>query len=282
MELLEDVQKRQDHRGITIQKVGVKKVRLPLLISTKKGNFQRVLGDISLGADLIHKHRGTHMSRFMEILNFWSKKCISSIQLKEILDEVCEKLDAKRAQISLRFKYFLEKSSPVSKSVGYLDYDCLFYGISMDKKFSFVIGVEVPVQLVCPCSKEIARFGAHNQRADIRIHLEYYPQYFIWIEDLITRAEEAGSSGVYPIIKREDEKLITEKSYQNPKFVEDVLRELVEYFRKDERIRWFEVECDSHESIHNHNAFAYQKECRGPFPKEKELIPIKDVSFQFR
>jgi len=278
---LKDVQNTPDNRGIRIQKAGIKKVHIPLRILTKDGGYQNVTGIISMCADLTESVRGTHMSRFMEIITRWSRRNISSKEIKIILKEVRDELKTNRAQISIAFKYFLKKTAPVSRSIGFIDYDCLFYGLMEDDLFSFVLGVEIPVQLVCPCSKEISREGAHNQRADVRIKLEYYPDTFIWLEDLIIDIESLGSSPVYPIIKREDEKYITEKSFDNPKFVEDVVRDVVDSFRKDDdRIRWFEVECDSYESIHNHNAFAYQKE----YPGERDeagLIPFDHLNFMF-
>lgn len=281
MKNLKDVQSSKDTRGISIQKVGVKRVHLPLQILTKDGSFQHVMGNVSLCADLTETDRGTHMSRYMEILNRWSKKQMSSREIRLVLEEVHQKLGAERAEISIGFKYFLEKASPVSGSIGYMDYDCLFYGLLENNDFSFILGVEVPVQLVCPCSKEISREGAHNQRADVRVKLEYYPDRFVWLEELVADIEESGSSAVYPVIKREDEKYVTEKSFDNPKFVEDVLREMVEKFRRDERIRWFEVECDSYESIHNHNAFAYQQEFQGK-DDEEGMVGMKGLSFMFR
>lgn len=278
---MKDVQNSPDSRGIRIQKVGIKKVHIPLQILTKDGGYQSVTGIISLCADLTENVRGTHMSRFMEIITRWSLEKISSKEIKIILEEVRDELETSRAQISIHFKYFLEKTAPVSHSKGFIDYDCLFYGLLEDNLFSFILGVEIPVQLVCPCSKEISREGAHNQRADIKIKLEYYPDEFLWLEDLILDIESLGSSPVYPIIKREDEKYITEMSFENPKFVEDVVRDIVEKSRKDDRIRWFEVECDSYESIHNHNAFAYQKEYIGK-RSETGLIPFDRLNFMFR
>jgi GTP cyclohydrolase I len=282
MNKLTDVQNSSDTRGISIQKVGVKKVHLPLQILTKKGDHQQVLGNVSLSADLNENYRGTHMSRFMEILTRWSTKKMSSVEVREILNEVIKKLEAESAEISVTFKYFIEKSSPITKTVGYLDYNCFFFGKLQNERFSFILGVEVPVQLVCPCSKEISKEGAHNQRALIRVKLEYYPQNFIWIEDLVEIIEKTGSSQVYPVIKREDEKYITEASFDNPKFVEDTLRDLVNELRKDNGIRWFGVECDSYESIHNHNAFACQKEYTGGIETREEeiaLIPIDHLHF---
>jgi GTP cyclohydrolase IB len=259
---LKDVQNSPDIRGISIQKVGVKKVHLPFQILTKKGGYQQVLAEAVLSTDLTHAYRGTHMSRLMEMLNVWSARRISSVEIKQLLTDVREKLETKHGEVCIKFKYFIEKSAPVTGVSGYMDYDCLFYGRAVEDNFTFIMGVEVPIQLLCPCSKEISEAGAHNQRAVIRVKLEYLPGTFIWLEDLIANLEEVGSSPLYPIVKREDEKFITEKSYANPRFVEDALRNTVEILRNDERVCWFEAECDSYESIHNHNAFAYQSEYR--------------------
>ena len=162
-----------------------------------------------------------------------------------------------------------------------MDYDCLFYGLLDGDRFSFIMGAKAPVQLVCPCSKEISRYGAHNQRADVSVQMEYLPGRFIWLEELIETLEASGSSPVYPVIKREDEKAITESAYENPKFVEDVLRHLVETFRTDTRLRWFQAECDSYESIHNHNAFAYQKEIIQDEPDRHRFIPMDQLHMMF-
>ncbi|MFP4499255.1 MAG: GTP cyclohydrolase FolE2 [Vulcanimicrobiota bacterium] len=275
---LVDVQGSPDSRGITIQRVGVKEVHLPLEILCKDASYQHVLANISLCADLSHKYRGTHMSRFMEILTEYRKKKFSSLQIQQVLSDVTKKLSAKNAQISVKFKYFVQKKAPVSRLKSILDYDCMFYGILEKDLFSFILGVKVPVQLVCPCSKEISLEGAHNQRAIVKVNLECKPDNLIWIEDLVSLVESKASSGVYPLIKREDEKYITEHSYDNAKFVEDVTRDLVDFFRKDKKIRWFEVECDSYESIHNHNAFAFHEELLEP-DSEEGLLPVPDMYF---
>lgn len=257
-----DIQNQEDYRNITIQRVGVKKVHLPFQILQKTGDYQSVMAEITLGADLAKEFRGTHMSRFMEILHKWSKEKISSNEIKEILLDVIKTLNAKRSEISIKFKYFIEKTAPKSEIKGMLDYNCEFKGICNNGIFHFHLGVEVPVSTVCPCSKEIAKYGAHNQRAIVNVYVEYSPEEFIWLEDLIGDIEKTGSFEVFPILKREDEKYITEKAYENPKFVEDVVRELVTLLRDDKKISCFEVECDASESIHNHNAFAYHKEVK--------------------
>lgn len=255
-----DIQNMKDHRNITIQRAGVKNVFLPLQILEKNGNYQTVLGEISLCADLSKDFKGTHMSRFMETLNKWSKEKISSNELQTILSETNKKLNSTRSRINIKFKYFIEKKAPVSRTKGMLDYICNFEGIIHEGKFNFILGIEVPVKIVCPCSKEISDYGAHNQRAVVRAKIEYPSDKFIWIEELIKIIEKNGSFEIFPVLKRSDEKYITEKAYENPKFVEDVVRDIVEELRKNKDIHWFEVECDSQESIHNHNAFAYQRE----------------------
>lgn len=255
--MLTDVQNTRDFRNIDIHRVGVKKVHLPLQILEKGGRYQAVLGEISLGADLSHEYRGTHMSRFMETLNRWCRKNISSKELKLILEEIIGKLKANRAEISLEFKYFIEKTAPQSGLKGMLDYLCRFVGIMEDGRFRFILGVEVPINTVCPCSKEISEYGAHNQRAAARVRIEYSPDTFVWLEDLIGDIEKCGSFQIFPVIKRIDEKYITERAFENPKFVEDVVREIVTVLRKHENIIWFDAECEASESIHNHNAFAY-------------------------
>jgi GTP cyclohydrolase IB len=257
---LKDVQSSPDTRGISIQKVGVKKVHLPFQILTKQGGYQQVLAEVSLSTDLNHRYRGTHMSRLMELLNAWSARQVSSIEIQQLLKDVRKKLDTEHGEVFIKFKYFIEKLAPVTKTRGYMDYDCQFYGRVSGDEFTFILGVSVPVQLLCPCSKEISSEGAHNQRAIISVRVEYLPDSFIWLEDLVAGLETVGSSQLYPVIKREDEKFITENAFANPRFVEDALRNVVELLKKDERICWFEAECDSYESIHNHNAFAYQRE----------------------
>lgn len=263
-----DVQNQQDNRNIRIQKVGVKKVHLPLQIIEKSGSYQTLLGEISLCADLDKELKGTHMSRFMETLNSWSKKMMSSKEIREILHETLNRLNTRRAEILIKFRYFIEKSAPITGVKGMLDYNCEFRGILENDEFRFILGVEVPINTVCPCSKELADHGAHNQRAIVTVKIEYLPDSFIWLEDLIAEVEKSGSFEIFPIVKREDEKYITEKAYENPKFVEDVVRDVVQNLNEVSNIVWFEVECDSSESIHNHNAFAYHKEIKQEFFKQ--------------
>ena len=173
---------------------------------------------------------------------------------------IIKRLEAKSGELEFRFKYFIEKQSPVTALSSPMSYDCIFKGQIDNDGYKFILGVEVPVTTLCPCSKEISDNGAHNQRAFIRVRVSYDEDKHIWIEDLVDMVESCASCPVYPLLKREDEKFVTEKAYSNPKFVEDVLRDVVVKLRQDKIITEFEVECEAFESIHNHSAWAYQHE----------------------
>lgn len=254
---MKDVQNRSDDRGIAIQNVGVSEVHLPFLIKTKAGSFQSVLARINLTVDLPKEYKGTHMSRFIEILSEWSQKPVSSREMEFILAETIEKLDAEYAQMDIQFKYFIEKTAPVSGLKSMLDIDCSFSAaLRKDKPLDFTLGVHVPFTSLCPCSKEISAYGAHNQRGLMKVKIKYQHKKFIWIEDLVTLLEKEGSCPVYPLLKREDEKYVTEYAYENAKFVEDILRDLVLSLRQQPHINWFEIQCENYESIHNHSAYA--------------------------
>jgi GTP cyclohydrolase I len=215
---------------------------------------------VSLTADLPHYFKGTHMSRFIEILEEWRNRPVSGPEVKAILQQTKTELKAEMAHADIRFKYFMEKQAPVSKRSSILGYQSRFCGDLNGGDFEFKLGVEVPVETVCPCSKEISDFGAHNQRASIRANVRFVHGKFVWIEELVRLLEDQGSAQIYPLLKRQDEKYVTERAFNNPKFVEDVVRDCVLALRKIDRILWFEVECESEESIHQHNAFAYHQE----------------------
>lgn len=254
---MKDVQSLADDRGIDIQKVGVKDVHLPFQIMTKDGGLQGVLANLQLTVEVPRQYKGTHMSRFIEILSEWSQKAISSREMESILRDTVERLDASRAHLDIRFKYFIPKKAPVSGLVSLLDYDCRFSAtLTRGQSFHFVMGLEVPFTSVCPCSKEISVYGAHNQRGLMKVRIQHRPGHFVWIEDLAQLMENQASCPVYPLLKREDEKYVTERAYENPKFVEDILRDLVLALRGLEHVQWFEVECENYESIHNHSAYA--------------------------
>lgn len=262
--MIKDVQGQQDGRGVAIQRVGVKDVRLPFLVKEKDDGYQSVLGSATLSVDLPHQYKGTHLSRFIEILLDWSKRPMNAEEVKTILDATRARLDAQRARLQLGFKYFIGKRSPVSAIDQIMDYDVSFDGAVDGDSCTLTLGVDVPITTLCPCSKTISKYGAHNQRSVVRVRVRFTEGASIWIEDLVRSVEAQGSCELYPLLKREDEKYVTERAYENPKFVEDVLRDVVLMLRDDPRVTWFEVECESMESIHNHNAFAWQSEA-APF-----------------
>lgn len=260
MEDLKDIQNLEDERGIDIQKVGVKDVEMPLSIQRKNDSDQIVCAKARMSVSLPRQYKGTHMSRFIKVLNSWGERNLLSTDLRGCLDTILHKLDAKSAEVCLKFKYFINKTAPVSGQTHPMGYDCSFHGEIKDQVYKFTLGVKVPVTTLCPCSKEISNFGAHNQRALISVKISYPENDIVWIEDLVSLIEQCGSCPVYPFLKRPDEKFVTEHAYQNPKFVEDVIRDVIVKLRSIPVINEFEVECEAFESIHNHNAWAYQKE----------------------
>ncbi|SFT47200.1 GTP cyclohydrolase I [Selenomonas sp. GACV-9] len=259
---MQDVQSREDARGIAIQRVGIKDAHLPFLIKTKDGGFQQVLARIRFTVSLPSEYKGTHMSRFLEILMPWSQKPLAEPEIDKMLAEALEHLDAQSAEVELAFKYFVDKTAPVSGKKSVLDLDCCFTGRKQrGGELEFQLGVEVPFTSLCPCSKEISQYGAHNQRSVARIQLRFQPGVdCIYIENLAALTEKQGSSPIYPLLKREDEKFVTEAAYENPKFVEDILRDIVLALRGIAGLAWFSVECENYESIHNHSAFAAHEE----------------------
>ena len=258
---LTDIQSMTDARGVEIQKVGVKNVEVPLCVQRKNDADQIVSAKARLSVSLPHNYKGTHMSRFIEVLSDWEHKKLLGIDMRGCLVEICEKLKAQKAEGKFEFKYFIEKTAPVSKKKSLMGYDCSFKGVyKKSGEYKFILGVKVPVTTLCPCSKEISDYGAHNQRAIVTVNIS--EENIIWLEDLIEMVEGCASSPVYPLLKRADEKYVTEKAYDNPKFVEDVLRDVVLKCRAHNGISWFEVDIESIESIHNHSAWAYQKESK--------------------
>ena len=273
---MKDVAASADTRGITVQRVGVKDVHLPVRVMRQRGGFERVRARIDPGVELAHQYRGTHMSRFVDTLFEWSQKPISKPEIRQMLEDACQRLAAKRARVDIAFKYFITKSAPASKSESPLDYDCKFEGVLDDGDYELTMGVEVPVTILCPCSKEISRHGAHNQRAIISVRIGSRPDAIVWIEDLVSMIEHQGSAEIFALLKREDEKVVTEAAYENPKFVEDVVRDVVGAFRADPKIEWFRVSCESLESIHNHTVYAFHDEGRGA-PRDGDARPAAEM-----
>jgi len=250
---MNDIQSQRDHRRIEINKVGVKNIRYPIAVLDKAKGVQHTVASINMYVDLPHHFKGTHMSRFIEILNKF-KGDISIKNFSNILSEMKRKLRAKSAHLEVEFSYFIEKEAPVTRAKSLMEYICRFCG-SSNEKDDFYVGIIVPITTVCPCSKEISQYGAHNQRSIVTVNLRF--KKFIWIEDIIQLIEECASCDLYSILKRPDEKFVTEKAYKNPMFVEDVVREIAKRLKKDPNIVWFTVESENFESIHNHSAYAF-------------------------
>jgi len=254
---VKDVQNHRDHRNIDIDQVGVKGIRYPVTVLDKDMGEQQTVAEINMYVSLPRYYKGTHMSRFVEILNEHSRR-ISLQNFAEILQDMKERLNAESAHMEITFPYFINKAAPITGAQGLMEYKCTYKG-SLNEKSDVLIMIYVPICTLCPCSKEISRFGAHNQRGEVRLQVRF--KKFVWIEDIIKLVEESASSEVYSVLKREDEKFVTEKAYQNPMFVEDVVREIAVKLNNDPNITWFAVESENFESIHNHNAYAYiQKE----------------------
>jgi GTP cyclohydrolase IB len=249
-----DVQSRRDHRKINIRKVGVKGIKYPVIVLDRVNEIQHVNATINMYVNLPHHFKGTHMSRFIEILNEYRGQ-INIGNFEKILRKMREKLNAKSARMEIEFPYFIEKSAPVSGAKSLMDYVCWFSGENDGEQTDFLVGVSVPVTTVCPCSKEMSCVGAHNQRSIVRVQLRF--RKFFWIEDIIGIVESSASGEVYSLLKRVDEKHVTEKAYENPMFVEDVVRNVAVRLNKDSNFTWYSVEAENIESIHNHSAYAY-------------------------
>ena len=252
---MKDVQNERDYRNIPIDKVGIKNLRYPINVYDRRNTYQHTVASINMYVDLPHKSKGTHMSRFVEILHEF-RPAVSLEKITTVLDQMKEALHAESAHIEVAFPYFIEKAAPESKAPGLMDYNCKFTGSSRpDKALDLVCEVIVPITSVCPCSKEISNEGAHNQRGEVKLAVRFKKK-FIWLEDMIELVESSASCDVYSILKRVDEKCVTEKAFRNPKFVEDIVRDIAVKLQEDENITWFSVSAENFESIHNHSAYA--------------------------
>lgn len=255
-----DVQSRKDHRGIALDRVGVTGLRYPIVVLDQAHEKQHTVASITMSVNLPHHFKGTHMSRFVEVLNHHHGE-ITMRTLPKLLKDLREKLDAESARVELSFPYFLERKAPQSHAKGLMDFECQFVGEAKGNDVDFILGVKVPVTSLCPCSKEISDYGAHNQRGIITIEVrstldETRHPHLIWIEELIAIAEASASSPVYPLLKRADERHVTMQAYDNPVFVEDMARNVAAQLQEDPRIAWFHIHAENFESIHNHSAFA--------------------------
>lgn len=263
---MEDVQNHRADVPIPIDSVGIRNLRLPIRLPKREGGAAHTVALVELGVELPSHFKGTHMSRFVEALEMWDDD-LHYAGVKTLLQDTLHRLQARKAQILFSFPYFLRKNSPVSGSSGLQSYDCRITGELAHEdeqgehpgKLNFLLEVTVPVMTVCPCSKAISDEGAHSQRADIRINLRL--KAFNWLEEFIEIAERSASSPTYPLLKREDEKYVTEHAFAEPRFVEDVVRNVAESLAKHPHISWFRVEVESYESIHAHNAYARIERC---------------------
>jgi len=249
-----DIQSMRDERRIPIQKVGVKGLRYPITLRDKAKGTQQTTAIVNLYADLPHDFKGTHMSRFIEVFNA-HRDDLTMQKFLKMLNEIRDALDAETAYSDIHFPYFIEKTAPVSGSLSVMSYDCVYSGRVSDTSREYRVAVSVPVQTVCPCSKAISEHGAHNQRGIVTATVDVGP--FFWIEDLIAVIEGAASCDVYTLLKREDEKYVTERAFENPRFVEDVVREALRGIAAMGIFKSFSVEAENFESIHNHSAYAY-------------------------
>ena len=251
--LLPDIQSQMDDRDLRIDAVGVSEVRYPVTIRTRSG-LQPTVASLSLTVSLPAGRKGTHMSRFIELLEARAEP-MDQDGFKSALLDMLARLDARSGRIDMRFPYFVKKAAPVSGVQSQLDYEvCWRVSVSDLGRHSFRMRVTVPATSLCPCSKEISAYGAHNQRSHISIDAELEGE--LEIEDLIAIAERGGSCQVYGLLKRPDEKYVTERAYDNPKFVEDIVRDVALALNRDPRVGAYVVEAENFESIHNHSAFA--------------------------
>lgn len=261
--MLPDIQKTPDTRGIEIDQVGVCDLAYPIVVLDRENQRQPAAATISMSVNLPHHFKGTHMSRFLQVLAKHQGE-MTMRTLPSLLHELKMRLDAEAAHIEVEFTYFLQRTAPVSGLKAPMDYRCAFIGESNGTTDDFVLRVAVPVSTLCPCSKMISDYGAHNQRGYITIAVRMHRDgagawQMLWIEELIDVAEKSASAPIYPLLKRTDERFVTMQAYDNPVFVEDVVRNVAARLRDDARIAWFEVRAVNHESIHNHSAFAVVK-----------------------
>lgn len=248
-----DVQNSKDSRAIAIDKVGIKDIRHPIQVKDRSGHIQHTVANFNMYVDLPHNFKGTHMSRFVEILNSHDWE-ITVESFKSMLNEMTERLDADCGHIEMSFHYFVNKKAPASGVESLLDYDVSLIGERKGNKNIINVRVVVPVTSLCPCSKKISDRGAHNQRSHVTVNVQ--TDGFVWIEEIIDVVEKQASCELYGLLKRPDEKVVTERAYDNPKFVEDMVRDIAAQLNNDDRIKAYSVASENFESIHNHSAYA--------------------------
>jgi GTP cyclohydrolase I len=255
-----DVHNLAEKRRIPIDRVGVSDVSFPIVVCGRNQDKQHTVAKIAMGVNLQHQIKGAHMSRFMEIINEYDGE-MTVHALPVLLRLLKDRLESDNAYMEVTFPYFLAKAAPESGARGLMDYECSLIGELNGDQNDFVLRVRVPVASLCPCSKEISDYGAHNQRGYVTIDVrttdskDGIPS-MVWIEDLVTVAESSASAPVYPVLKRPDERYVTMQAYDNPVFVEDIVRGVAQRMEQDQRVAWFRVRVVNHESIHSHNVFA--------------------------
>jgi len=248
-----DVQNSADNRQIPINKVGIKGIRHPIRVKDRSAGEQHTVATFNMYVNLPHNFKGTHMSRFVEILNNYERE-ISVESFPDMLRKMTKLLDADSGHIEMSFPYFVNKTAPVSKVQSLLDYEVSIIGAVTNDVTTTTIKVVVPVTSLCPCSKKISQYGAHNQRSHVTVAVT--TREFVWIEELIDIVESQASCEIFGLVKRPDEKWVTERAYENPKFVEDMVRDVASILNKDTRLLSYVVESENFESIHNHSAYA--------------------------
>jgi GTP cyclohydrolase I len=257
---IEDVHARPDTRCIAIDQVGVRDLCYPIVVLDRAKGRQHTVATVSMAVSLPHHFKGTHMSRFIEVLNEHRGE-VTLHTLPALLADLRTRLDAESAHVEVAFPYFIERVAPVSGARSLLDYACTFVAEAAGAETDFMLSVRCPVTSLCPCSKAISDYGAHNQRGYLTIAVrgarrEHSMREFVWIEDLVAVADCAASAPIYPLLKRPDERHVTMQAYDHPVFVEDMVRNAAEQLMADSRVAWFRVHAENHESIHQHNAYA--------------------------
>jgi len=250
---LQDTQSQRDERRLPIDRVGVKDLRYPIQIRDKDHSLQSTIATVQLTVDLPHHFKGTHMSRFIEVLNSHGP-VLHVDNIRDVLVQLTERLQSDCAHVDFEFPFFLEKKAPATGAKGLMDYVARFNATLEKGAMDFVVTTVVPVTTLCPCSKAISIHGAHNQRGEVTLAVRCTKP--MWIEDMIRLVEDSASSELYSLLKRPDEKIVTERAYENPVFVEDLVRNVATRCEQDANILWYKVEAENFESIHNHNAYA--------------------------
>ncbi len=250
-----DMQSSRDQRNIPIDRVGVRNVKYPIFVRERDNGMQQTVGTFTLTVDLPREFKGTHMSRFLEVLGEHNHD-LSAETIPAILAKLRERLHAEVSHLEVKFTYFREKAAPVTGKKGMMGYECGFVATGGTEE-DFFLHLNVPVTTLCPCSKEISARGAHNQRGYVTVKVR--PNGLLWLEEVIDMIENSASCQLYPVLKRPDEKFVTEMAYDNPRFVEDMVREVAVAFDSNPLVGAYEIEVENHESIHDHNAYAYLK-----------------------